>query len=142
MLYVTMAIDPLPSACDNHGCEAISAMGFPPWYVCNTEKFHSLSLTLCPGHYLTWDVGLTPLYAQLGREWEQSIGSHYQEGMALTLVSGALVACQQSEDRTLVMYHPSVTQTPAVSTLTSPSSQALWANLGLPHDISQYHPYT
>jgi hypothetical protein len=45
---------------------------------------------------LTRDAGPTPLHAQLGEEWEQSVGSHYQEGMALIKEIRALVASQYS----------------------------------------------
>ncbi len=41
MFHNATAMDPLPSVCDG-GCEAASAMGFPPWYVCKMEKIPQL----------------------------------------------------------------------------------------------------
>ncbi len=41
---------PLPSVCDG-GCEAVSAMGFPPWYIYKMEKNPQLGLYPMPGHY-------------------------------------------------------------------------------------------
>jgi hypothetical protein len=83
MLYIATAIDPLPSA-RYGGHEAVSAMEFPPLYVRKTEKNPQLVSYPTP-RPLTRDVGPTPLDAQLGGEWEQSVGSHYRKGMALTI---------------------------------------------------------
>jgi hypothetical protein len=43
---------------------------------------------------LTQDVGPTPLHAQSGGEWERSVSSCYQEGMAVIKGNRALVASQ------------------------------------------------
>jgi hypothetical protein len=73
MLYVATGIDPLPSACDG-GHEAVSAMGFLPLYVGKTEKKPQLS-SYPTSQPLTQDIGPTPLDAQSGGEWEQSIAN-------------------------------------------------------------------
>ncbi len=82
-VYNATTIDPLPLACDG-GREAVSAMGFPPPYVRKTEKIPQLGPYPTPWP-LTRDVGPTPLDAQSGGEWEQSVGSRYREGMATTI---------------------------------------------------------
>jgi hypothetical protein len=45
---------------------------------------------------LTQDAGPTPLNAQSGREWEQTVGSRYREGMATIKDIRALVGSQYS----------------------------------------------
>ncbi len=92
MFHDATTMDPLPSVCDGRH-EAVDAMGFPPQYISKTEKNPQLGPypTLWP---LTRDVGPTPLHAQSGGEWEQSVGSHYQEGMASIKGIRALVASQ------------------------------------------------
>ena len=82
MLYDATAIDPLPSARDG-GREAVCAMGFPPSYV-RKRKNPQLGPYPTP-RPLTRDAGPTPLNAQSGGEWEQSVGSRYREGMASTI---------------------------------------------------------
>ncbi len=83
MLYIATAIDPLPSACDG-GHKAVSAMGFLPSYVRRMEKNPQLGSYPMP-RPLTRDIGPTLLDAQTGREWEQSVGSHYREAMTSTI---------------------------------------------------------
>jgi hypothetical protein len=46
---------------------------------------------------LTRDAGPTPLDAPPGKEWEQSVGSRYREGMATTIGIGALMASQRAK---------------------------------------------
>ncbi len=38
----------------------------------------------------------------MGGEWEQSVGSHYQEGLATTIVRSALVARQRATSKRIM----------------------------------------